>query len=154
MKVGPNFRNKISFTYTLLYLIGLGGLCVPHLFTHSWKIMNTQKHLICINILIIEPFLTHLNPIPNLFIFKCPYTYTIDIFSCLFSTCIREWSKLVIKALKGENNYHLCSWHQSPFKASQSWFLKFMTKSKLIQSIICKKTSSRLAFEIFSKINI
>jgi hypothetical protein len=34
-KVGPNLENKISSTYTLVYLIGLGGLCFPHLCTHS-----------------------------------------------------------------------------------------------------------------------
>ncbi len=32
-KVGPNLKNKIPSTYTLVYLIGLGGLCVPHLCT-------------------------------------------------------------------------------------------------------------------------
>jgi hypothetical protein len=104
-KVGPNFKNKISSIYTLVYLIGLGGLCVPHLCTHLWKIMNTQKPIICINILILEPSLTH----SEFFSFKCPYTYTLDIFSCLFSTCTREWSKLIIKTTKGENSYHLCS---------------------------------------------
>ncbi len=106
----------------------------------------------------LESFLTHSWPHvwPNswLFSFKCPYTYTIDIFSCLFSTCTREWSKLVINTTKCENSCHLCSWHQWPFGASQSWFQKFITKSKLIQSIIYKKTSRRLAFEVFSEINI
>jgi hypothetical protein len=57
-KVGPNLRNKVLSTYTLVYLIGVGGLCFPHLCTHSWKIVNTQKIIICINILILEPFLT------------------------------------------------------------------------------------------------
>ncbi len=33
--VGPNLKNKILFTYTLVYLIGLGGLCFSHLYTHS-----------------------------------------------------------------------------------------------------------------------
>jgi hypothetical protein len=57
-KVGPNFKNKILSTSTLVYLIGVGGLCFPHLCTHSWKIMNTKEPTICINILIPEPFLT------------------------------------------------------------------------------------------------
>jgi hypothetical protein len=29
------FKNKIPSIYTLVYFIGLGGLYVPHLFTHS-----------------------------------------------------------------------------------------------------------------------
>ncbi len=73
------------------------------------------------------------------FSFKCPYIYTLDILSCLFKTCTREWSKLVIKTTKGENSYHLCSWHKWPFGASWSWLQKFITKSKLIQSIIYKR---------------
>jgi hypothetical protein len=84
---------------------------------------------ICINILI-----------SDCFSFKCPYTYILDIFSCLFSTCCtKEWSKLVIKITKGENSYHLCSWHQWPFRTSRSWLQKFITRWKLIQSIIYKK---------------
>jgi len=122
----------------LVYLIGLGGLCVPHLCTHSWKVMNTQKHIICINILISwtirDLYLTKL----LIFIFfKCPYIYTLYVY--IYSTCTREWSKLVIKTTNGENSYHLCSWHQWPFGASQFWFQKFITKSKLIQSIIYKR---------------
>jgi hypothetical protein len=88
------------------------------------------------------------------FSFKCLYTYTLDIFSCLFSARTREWSKLVIKTTKGENSYHLCFWHQWPFGNSWSWLQKFITKWKLIQSIIYKKNSSRLAFKVFLKINI
>jgi len=113
-------------------------------------LIENNEHLetiICINILILEPFLTF-------FSFKCPYTYTLNMYFCLFNTCIREWSKLVIKITKDENSYHLCSWHQWPFRTSWSWFQKFITKWKLIQSIIYKKTSSRLAFEVFLKINI
>ncbi len=34
-KVGPNLRKKNSTTYTLVILIRLGGLCFPHLCTHS-----------------------------------------------------------------------------------------------------------------------
>jgi len=110
--VGPNLRSKFSFIYTLVYLIGLGGLHFPHLCMHSWKIMNTQKPIICIN--------WFLNCF-WLFSFKYSYTYTLDIFSCLFSTCTREWFKLVIRILtKCENSYHLCSWHQWPFRTSQS----------------------------------
>ncbi len=135
MKVGPNLKMKISSTYTLVYLIGLSGLCFPHLCTHSWKIMNTQKPIICINILIPKLFLTH----SRFFSSKCLYTYTLDIFSCLFSTCTREWSKLIINITKDENNYHLCSWHQWPFKTSWSWLKKFITKGNLIESIIYKR---------------
>jgi hypothetical protein len=51
-------KNKIPSTYTLVYLIIIGGKCFPHLFTHSWKIMNTQKLIICINISISKPLLT------------------------------------------------------------------------------------------------
>ncbi len=114
-KVRPNLRNKILFTYTLINLIGLGGLCFPHLCTNSWNIISTQKPIICINILIHEPFLTHSWPNFWLFSFKCLYTYnyTLDIFSYLFYTwTIWEWSKLVIKITKDENSYHLCYWHQ------------------------------------------
>jgi len=46
MKVWLNLRNKIPSTYTLVYLIGLGGLCVPHLCTHSCKIMNTPTNIL------------------------------------------------------------------------------------------------------------
>jgi hypothetical protein len=92
----------------MVYLIGLGGLYFPRLCTHSWKIMNIQKPIICINIiLILEPFLIQLLS----FLKKCPYTYTLDFFSFLFSTCTKEWSKPVIKIIKGENSYHLHSWH-------------------------------------------
>jgi hypothetical protein len=41
MKVRPDFKNKISAIYTLVLLIRIGGLCVLHLCTHSWKVMNT-----------------------------------------------------------------------------------------------------------------
>ncbi len=34
-KVGPNFKNKIPSTYTLVYVIGLGGLCFSHPCAHS-----------------------------------------------------------------------------------------------------------------------
>jgi len=113
------------FTYTLVYLIRLGKLCFPCLCTHSWKIMNTQKPIRCINILILEPFLTQFM---TFFSFKCFHIYTLVIFSCLFSACTREWSKLVIKTTKGENSYHLCFWHQWPFKTSWSWLQKFIAK--------------------------
>ncbi len=39
-KVGPNLRNKVLSTYTLVYLIEVGGLCFPHLCTH----MKNNKH--------------------------------------------------------------------------------------------------------------
>jgi len=73
-------------------------------------------------------------------------------FSCLFSTWTKEWSKIAIKTTKGENSYHLCSWHQCPFEASQSWFQKFITKSKLIQSIIYKRHQVGWHLEYFQKI--
>jgi hypothetical protein len=123
-------------------------MCFPPMHT-LMKNNDIQKRIICINILIPKPFLTQFL---IFFSFKCPYT--LDIFSYLYSTCTREWSKLVIKTTNGENNYHLCFWHQWPFGASQSWFQKFIIKSKLVQSIIYKKTSSKLTFEVFSKINI
>jgi hypothetical protein len=144
-------KKTIPSTYTLVYFIGLGGLCFPHLCTHSWKIMSTQKPIICINIFISKPFITQFS---IFFSFKCPYAYKLDIFSCLFNRCIREWSKIVIKITKGENNYHLCSWHQWPLGISLSWLPKFITKWKMIKLIIYKKISSRLAFEVFLKINI
>jgi hypothetical protein len=128
-------------------MIGLCGLCVPHLCTHLWKIMNTQKRIICINILIHDPFLTQF----LIFLKRCPYTYTLNIFSYLFRTCTREWSKLVIKTTNGENSYHLCSWHQWPFGASWSWFQKFIIKSKLIQSIIYKKHQVGWHLKYFQK---
>jgi hypothetical protein len=89
--------------------------------------MNTHKHIICINILILDYSWPILDPIPNFSLLKCPYIYIIDIFSCLFSTCTREWSKVIIKT----TNY----W---PFMASKSWLQKFITKSKLIHEIIYK----------------
>jgi hypothetical protein len=93
---------------------------------------------------------------PNywLFFYRCPYTYTIDLFFLLILYMHKEWSKLVIKTTRGENSYCLCFWHQWPFGVSKSWFQKFINKSKLIQSIIYKKTSSSLAFEVLSKLNI
>ncbi len=93
------------------------------------------------------------DPVPNFFLLTV-LTYTLHIFSCLFSTCTREWSKLVFKTTKGENNYHLCSWHQWPFRTSWSWFQKFIIKWELIQSIIYKRHQVKLAFEVFLKINI
>jgi hypothetical protein len=134
-KLDPIFFS-ISSTYALVYLIGLGGLCFPHLCTHSWKIMSTQKPIICINILILNPFFTQFLTFLKI---KCPYTYTLVIFSCLFNTYTREWSELTIKIKKDENSYHLCSWHQWPFKTSWSWLQKSITKWKLIQSTIYKR---------------
>jgi hypothetical protein len=110
-------------------------MCSPLMHTF----MNTQKCITCINILIPKPFLTHFWPNYWLFSFKCPYNYTLDIFSCLFNTCTRKWSKLVIKTTTGENSYHSCSWHQWPFGVLGFQFQKFITKSKLIQSITYKK---------------
>jgi hypothetical protein len=133
-------------------LIRLGGLCVPHLCTHSWKITNTQKCITCINIFIPKPFLTHYWAKYWLFSFKYPYIYALDVFSCLFNTCTREWSKLVIRTTKGENSYHLCFWHQWPFGASRSWFQIFITISKLIQSIIYRKHQIGLHMKYFKKI--
>jgi hypothetical protein len=75
-KLDPNLRNKMPSTYTLVYLIGSSGLCFPHLCTHSWKIMNTQKPIICINILILKPFLTHSWPNSSLFFFTYVFTFT------------------------------------------------------------------------------
>jgi hypothetical protein len=135
------FLKKIPSTYTLVYLIGLGELCFPHLCTHLWKIMNTQKPIICISILNLEQLLVILDPI-------------YDFFSCLFSICTRNGSKLIIKTTKGENFYHLCSWHQSPFKTSQFWFQKFLIKWKLIQSIIYKRHWVVWHLKYFLKINI
>ncbi len=135
-------------------MIRLSGLCVPHLCTHSWKITNTQKCITCINIFIPKPLLTHYWPNYWLFSFKYPYIYALYVFSCLFNTCTREWSKLVIRTTKGENSYHLCFWYQWPFGASRSWFQIFITISKLIQLIIYNKTSNRFAYEVLKKNNI
>jgi hypothetical protein len=93
--------------------------------------------------------LNHSLPNSWFFPFKRPYTCTLDTFSCLFSTCTREWSKLVIKITKGENSYHLCSWHQWPFGASWSWFQKIIIKSKLIQWIIYKRQQVSLHLKYF-----
>jgi hypothetical protein len=71
-KVGPNLRNKIPSIYTLVYFIRLGGLCFSHLCTQSWKIINTQKPIVCINNLIHESFL--------IFPFKWLYIYTLYIY--------------------------------------------------------------------------
>jgi hypothetical protein len=49
-----------------------------------------------------------LNLIPNFFNFKCPYTYTLNIFSIYFVHAQGKWSKLVIRITKDENSYHLC----------------------------------------------
>ncbi len=67
------------------------------------------------------------------------FTLTLDIFSYLFITCTRKWSKRIIKTINGGNSYHLCSWHQWPFGVSSWFFQKIITKSKSIQLIIYKR---------------
>jgi len=113
--------------------------------------MNAQKPIICINILILKPFLTHL----FIYLKKNLYTYTLDFFHVYLIHGQGNDKKIVLKITKDENNYHLCSSHQWPFKTSRHWFKKLITKWKLIQSIIYKrhqvgwhlKYSLKLAFE-------
>jgi len=111
-------KKQKKFSKNSIYLyIGLFDWTRWALFSPPMRtLMKNNEHsktIICINNLIPKPFLTHswpnFDPIPNHFSFKCPYTYTLDIFSCLFSTCTREWSKQIIKITKDENSYHLCS---------------------------------------------
>ncbi len=125
-------RNKFLILDSLN--VRLWGLWAPWL-----------KPIICINILIPEPFLTQFL---TFFSFKCPYTYTLDIFSYLFNTCRREWSKLIIKTIMVKIVIICVLDINGPFGASQFWFQKFITKSKLIQSIICKRhqVSSHLKY--------
>jgi len=117
------------------------------------KFMKNNEHLKIYNMHKHFDSWTISNPIID-FLKKMSLHLHIRFFSCLFNTWTREWSKLIIKIKQDENNYHLCSSRQWPFKTPQSWFKKFITKWKLIKSIIYKKTSSRLAFEIFLKISI
>jgi hypothetical protein len=137
-----------------LFCFKFGKTSNKILFHHQLKILkiNMANSLVPNSNALTFWFLNHSWPIPDFFSFKCPYIYTLDIFSYLLNTCTREWPKLVIKTTNSENSYHLCYWHQWPFGASWSWFQKFITKSKLIQLIIYKRHQVGWHLKYFQKL--